>query len=271
MWRSLDIIVEVLHRSEENGDSETKRKAAILINLVVNIDFICGIMLLKNIMYKTKLLSDFLQGESIDMAAAMVENFGGYQISKLKLYYRTQFYAVMDTLACELKDKLKLVKDTFNDFLLALNPDNPGPPEAIARLVASFPALFSEESSSGIHNELQIFFLYVRKEFEDGSRGELSTSSAGYLALELARRHSLFKTTAKLYQFFLSAAPSVCKNERRFSALRLVKSYLPSTMSADRLDDCMELASEKDLVDSIDLTKVAKKWSLLKNRREKIE
>ena len=162
MWRSLDIIVEVLHRSEKNGDSETKRKAAILINLVVNIDFICGIMLLKNFMYETKLLSDFLQGESIDMAAAMVENFGGYQISKLKLYYMTQFYAVMDTLACELKDKLKLVKDMFNDFLLALNPDNPGPPEAIARLVASFPALFSEESSSGIHNELQIFFLYVR-------------------------------------------------------------------------------------------------------------
>ena len=111
----------------------------------------------------------------------------------------------------------------------------------------------------------------MRKEFEDGSRGELSTSSAGYLALELARHHSLFKTTAKLYQLFLSAAPSVCKNERRFSALRLVKSYLPSTMSADRLDDCMELASEKDLVDSIDLTKVAKQWSLLKNRREKIE
>ena len=228
-------------------------------------------MLLKNIMYKTKLLSDFLQGESIDMAAAMVENFGGYQISKLRLYYRTQFYAVMDTLACELKDKLKLVEDTFNDFLLALNPDNPGTPEAIARLVASFSALFSEESSSGLHNELQIFFLYLRKEFEDGSRGELSTSSASYLALELARRHSLFKTTAKLYQLFLSAASSVCKNERRFSALRLVKSYLPSTMSVDRLDDCMELASEKDLVDSIDLTKVAKKWSLLKNRHEKIE
>ena len=72
VWRSLDIIVEVLLLSEENGDPETKRKAALLINLVVNIDFICRIMLLKNIMYKTKLLSDFLQGESIDMAAAMV-------------------------------------------------------------------------------------------------------------------------------------------------------------------------------------------------------
>jgi len=111
----------------------------------------------------------------------------------------------------------------------------------------------------------------VKKEFEDGSRGELSTSIAGYLALELARRHSLFNTTAKLQQLFVSAAPSVCKTERSFSALRLVKSSLRSTMSADRFDDCMVLASEKDLVDSINLTTVAKKSSLLKNRREKFE
>ena len=129
--------------------------------------------------------------------------------------------AFNDFLACELKDKLRLVKDAFNDFLLALILDNPGLPEATARLVASFPALFPEESSSGIHNELQIFFLHVKKEFEDGSRGGLSTSSAGYLALELARRHSLFKTAAKLYQLFLSAAPSVCKNERSFSVAHI--------------------------------------------------
>ena len=56
VWRSLDIIVEVLHLSEENGDPETKRRAAILINLVVKIDSMCGIMLLKNIIYKTKRL-----------------------------------------------------------------------------------------------------------------------------------------------------------------------------------------------------------------------
>jgi len=61
-------------------------------------------------------------------------------------------------------------------------------------------------------------------------------------------------------------SPVVCMLKN--ALLRLVKSYLPSTMSADRLDDCMELASEKDLVDSIDLTKVAKKWSLLNNHHE---
>ena len=61
------------------------------------------------------------------------------------------------------------------------------------------------------------------------------------------------------------------QKRKKIQRTEIVKSYLPSTMSADRLDDCMELASEKDLVDSIDLTKVAKQWSLLKNRREKIE
>ena len=116
-------------------------------------------------------------------------NMESMEMLKLKLYYRTQFYAFIDMLACEFKDKLALVNDAFNDFFLALNLDNPGPPEATALLVASFPALLSEESSSGIHNELKIFLLHVKKEFEDGSRGELSTSSAGYLVL--ARRHSL--------------------------------------------------------------------------------
>ena len=79
-------------------------------------------------------------------------NMESMEMLKLKVDYRTQFYAFMDTLACELMDKLKLVRDMFNDFLLALNPDNPGPLEVTARLVASFLALFSEESSSGIHN-----------------------------------------------------------------------------------------------------------------------
>ena len=284
VWRSLDIIVEVLHLSEENGDTEAKRKAAILINLVVNIDFICGIMLLKHIMYKTKFLSDFLQGESIDMAAAMVvmqstlkiledissretelnneieaaiavaksqganpqadfirshrtrmpstsitfhsSNMESMEMLKLKLYYRTQFYAFMDTLGCELKDKLKLVKVTFNDFLLALNPDNPGPPEATARLIASFPALFSEESSSGIHNELKIFSLHLKKEIEDCSRGELSTSSAGYLALELARRHS-HQDYCKSISVVLICSTVCVQKRKKFQCTKISKK-LPS-------------------------------------------
>jgi hypothetical protein len=40
--------------------------------MIVNIDFICGIMFLKNVMYKTKSLADYLQGETVDIASALI-------------------------------------------------------------------------------------------------------------------------------------------------------------------------------------------------------
>ena len=41
-------------------------------------------------------------------------------------------------------------------------------------------------------------------------------------------------------------------------------------MSTDHLNDCMLLAVERDLTEKIDLKKFALKWSLLKDRRQKI-
>ena len=41
-------------------------------------------------------------------------------------------------------------------------------------------------------------------------------------------------------------------------------------MSADRLNDCMLLVVERDLTEKIDLKGIALKWSLLKDRRQKI-
>ena len=40
--------------------------------MIVNIDFICGIMFLKNVMYKTKLLVDYLQEETVDIVSALM-------------------------------------------------------------------------------------------------------------------------------------------------------------------------------------------------------
>ncbi len=72
VWTSFDAIVEVLRILENSSDRETKTKASGLYNAMINIDFICGLVLLKNIMYKTKMLSDYLQGESINIAGALI-------------------------------------------------------------------------------------------------------------------------------------------------------------------------------------------------------
>jgi hypothetical protein len=57
------------------------------------------------------------------------------------------------------------------------------------------------------------------------------------------------------------------KNERSFSLLKIVKSYSRNKISGKRLNDCMILAAEKNINDVFDVTAIAKKWSILKNRR----
>ncbi len=72
VWRGLEAILSALDAIKETADGGTKTKAAGLINAIVNIDFIWGIMLLKNVMYKTKSLADYLQGETVDISSALI-------------------------------------------------------------------------------------------------------------------------------------------------------------------------------------------------------
>ena len=82
---------------------------------------------------------------------------------------------------------------------------------------------------------------------------------------------SIFKTVSTLYQLFLFATLSVCIDERTVSALRGIKNFLCSTMSEDWFDNFMLLFNVKDLMSSMDLAKVAKNWTLLKNFCKKIK
>eukprot|EP00795_Rhopilema_esculentum_P016866 gene16866-8341_t len=77
---------------------------------------------------------------------------------------------------------------------------------------------------------------------------------------------------AKAYQLALTAPVSVVSNEHPFSRLKLLKTYLRSNMSDDRLDNLMIIACESDLTNKIDVGKLADKWSKHKeDGREQIE
>ena len=72
VWRGLEAILSTLDVLKNGADGETKTKAATMINAIASIDFVCGIMFLKNVMYKTKSLADYLQGETVDIASALI-------------------------------------------------------------------------------------------------------------------------------------------------------------------------------------------------------
>ena len=87
----------------------------------------------------------------------------------------------------------------------------------------------------------------------------------------MAKHRGLYKLAAKVYKLFLTADPSVVKNERSFSLMKIVKSYSRNKISGERLNDCMILAAEKDITDTADVNKLTKKCSILKNQRLTIE
>lgn len=333
VWVSLDAIIEVLRELENSPDGETKTKASGLINCVVNIDFICGLMFLKNIMFKTKMLSDCLQGESINIAGALIaiestkaalqrirvnikevedeiqaaiavasnydtdpladfarlhrvrrpsrrldDNPGTATtaLNNISSFYRCEFFKFLDSVIAILGEKYQSLNDVFRPFLKVIDPEKPGTLEDTKRLLTTLHSVFSSDSSAAVHNEFQIFFEHLLREWsqeeaKDGLEEPQGTiTKAASASLTLAKKHGIFKTVARVYQLFLTAAPSVCKNERSFSTLKRVKNYLRSTMSGTRLNDCLLLAAERDLTERIDLKKLAMKWSLLKDRRQKI-
>ena len=65
----------------------------------------------------------------------------------------------------------------------------------------------------------------------------------------------------------LTAPVSVATNEWSFSKLGLIKSNLRSSIGDDKLDSLMILSVEKDVVDQLDMYKIATLWATLKNRR----
>ena len=79
--------------------------------------------------------------------------------------------------------------------------------------------------------------------------------------------------TARYTEKWESVFPSpvtVAADERAFSRLKLVKTYLRNSMTDNQLESLLLLSCEKDLTDSIDLECISKRWAELKSRRVKL-
>ena len=71
---------------------------------------------------------------------------------------------------------------------------------------------------------------------------------------------SAFPLTNNAYRLLLTAPITVAKDERSFSRLKLIKTYIRTTMNNNRLEALLLLSYGKDLTDSGNISKVAKLW-----------
>lgn len=76
-----------------------------------------------------------------------------------------------------------------------------------------------------------------------------------------------FSETLTIMHIILTLPISTASNERFFSSLKRVKSYLRSSMGDDRTSDLMIINVEKEDANTIDLNNAVDKFAMLKNRR----
>ena len=73
--------------------------------------------------------------------------------------------------------------------------------------------------------------------------------------------------TNRIYRLALTAPVTVAQNERTFSKLKTIKTFLRNSTNDGRLFDLMLLSVEKDLAEEIELDVVVEKWAKKYARR----
>ena len=81
---------------------------------------------------------------------------------------------------------------------------------------------------------------------------------------------SLLTEVCKVMELILVLPATNANSERGFSKLRLVKTYLRSTMTQGRLNHLMILSIYKDMLDNIDLDKICNEFVTANDRRSTI-
>jgi hypothetical protein len=169
-------------------------------------------------------------------------------------------FKVIDRLVSDINDNYKYVSDIVVPVTVLL-PSNISKCTAsqIEQLCAAFPKDLEDPDA-----------LLAEMEVVGGSIEKSGAKNLREAARLLKDNRLFYPNLAKAYQLALTIPISVASNERSFSKLRLVKSYLRSTMKEDRLDALMILASSPDILDNLEIDNVANSWSNLKARRVKL-
>jgi len=82
--------------------------------------------------------------------------------------------------------------------------------------------------------------------------------------------HDVFPNVSTLYKLFMTLPVSSATAERSFSRLKLIKSYLRSTMSESRLTNLALLSIERELSYDVDFDFVVDTFSNKKKRRKRL-
>ncbi|XP_034594592.1 uncharacterized protein [Setaria viridis] len=113
-------------------------------------------------------------------------------------------------------------------------------------IVSSLEGALTRDGKSDIDaNELFVELMFLQDFIPEENMGPIEI-------LKFLKRHDYFPNAIIAYRVLLTIPRTVASAERSFSKLKLLKSYLRSTMTQERLNDLAMIALESDILEKIE-------------------
>ncbi|KAL7582216.1 uncharacterized protein LOC111901644 [Lactuca sativa] len=186
------------------------------------------------------------------------------EIQSLEEYFKINyFYVVVDVAIVSLNtrfEQLKHFESIFgflSDSKILKSLDENKLRECCIKLANTFSNdIFSDVDSNDLFTELK----FLQKTLPNDIKSAVEI-------LEFVKVEDCYPNVFIAYRILLTIPVTVASAERNFSKLKLLKNYLRSSMSQERLNDLAILCIEKDMLDKIDLEDIINDFASQKARR----
>jgi len=176
----------------------------------------------------------------------------------------------LDTLSQQLQDRSKRIQDINSHFgfLLDVTSLIGGEQESgdVMHHCANFAAVYeSDVNGVSLHQEIIDCRMLFRK--RKNSEIELPSTPEALLKATIQYGKDVFPNLRTALQILLTMSVSVASCERSFSKLKLIKTYLRSTMGQERLSNLAILSIEKSTFDYVDFDEIIDRFAETRARK----
>ena len=184
----------------------------------------------------------------------------------IELQFKRVAIEVLDRLHMEMKDRFQRLENHVDTFGFLLEPRHlleSMNDDTLMKNCVTFSCLYDEIQANRLFNDvIDARALFINK--------PVPQSPIDILRKLASYGNDVCSNLATSIRILLTQATSIASCERSFSKLKLIKNYLRSTMTQERLSSMALVSVESKILDSIDLDDVIDAFAAQKARREAI-